>query len=87
VPDKATADYCEALLGDHTYSVDFVAFKRVKRPGEHSDGDGHPDAVPSLRKFIEEAIEGDPENRKLRECRELILRSESETGDATGAVQ
>jgi len=81
--DKAAADYCEALLIDRTESrlasnVRGVALDRVRRPGEYSGIDRHPDAVPSLLKVIEKAIERDPDNRNLRECRELILRSEVE---------
>ena len=37
---------------------------------------GYPDAVLSLLKFINEAIKRQPDNRDLRECRELILQSE-----------
>ena len=48
---------------------------RVMGPGEHGI-DRHPDAVTSLLKFINEAIKREPDNRDLRECRELILQSE-----------
>jgi tetratricopeptide (TPR) repeat protein len=82
--DNASADYCEALLIDRTesrlaFNVGCVALDRVRRPGEYSSIEQrHPDAVSSLLKFIEEAIEGDPDNQDLRECRELILRSEGD---------
>ena len=48
-----------------------VAFHRVMGPGEHGI-ERYPDAVLSLLKFINEAIKREPDNRDLRECRELI---------------
>lgn len=78
--DKAAADYCEVLRSGRTKSggssnMRLVALTRVMGPGEH-DGDRYPDAVSSLLKFINEAIKREPDNRGLRECRELILQSE-----------
>jgi tetratricopeptide (TPR) repeat protein len=78
--DKAAADYCEVLRSGRTKSggssnVRLVAFHRVMGPGEHGI-ERYPDAVPSLLKFINEAIKREPDDRGLRECRELILRSE-----------
>lgn len=72
--DKAAADYCEALRSARG-DVRFVALRRVMGPGEHGV-ERYPDAVPSLLKFINEAIKREPDNRDLRECRELILQSE-----------
>lgn len=78
--DKAAADYCEVLRIGRTKSggssnVRLVALNRVMGPGE-DDSDRHPDAVSSLLKFINEAIAKEPDNRDLRDCREMILRSE-----------
>ena len=72
--DKAAADYCEALHSARD-DVRFVALRRVMGPGEYGI-ERYPDAVPSLLKFINEAIKREPDNPDLRECRELILRSE-----------
>jgi tetratricopeptide (TPR) repeat protein len=82
--DKAAADYCDAVLSNRTgLYVDIVASHRVRRPGYYPV-EAQPDAIPSLLKFIGEAIEREPDNRDLRECRKLILSSE---GDGAGAVQ
>jgi tetratricopeptide (TPR) repeat protein len=78
--EKAAAAYCEAIRGgrdsNRSSIVRGVALHRVKGPRTLGGVGRHPDAVPSLLKFINGAIERGPDNRDLRECRELILRSE-----------
>jgi tetratricopeptide (TPR) repeat protein len=80
--DKAAAAYCEALRGGRNSNrssiVRGVASHRVKGPGAVGGIDRHPDAVPSLLKFIDAAIERHPDNRDLRRCRELIVDEEKQ---------
>ena len=71
--NKAAADYCEALRGNDTNGVGIVALHRVMAPWEH-DIEPYADAVPSLLKFVNEAMEREPDNPDLRKCRALILR-------------
>ncbi len=86
--EKAATDYCEALRSDRTESrrssvVRDVALHRVMGPGEY-EIDRHTDPVGSLLKFFNEALEREPDNRDLRECRELILLSRSIDGCQPG---
>jgi hypothetical protein len=55
--------------------VRFVALHHVMGPDEY-DTERHPDAVALLLKFINEAIARQPNNQELRECRDMILRSD-----------
>ncbi len=78
--DKAVTDYCRVLRSGRTKSggsshVRFVALSRVMGPDEY-DTERHPDAVAALLKFINEAIVRQPDNRELRECRDMIRRGE-----------
>jgi len=68
---NAAADYCQALRSDR--DVRYIALGRVMGPSEHNT-DRYPDAVSSLLKFFNQAIEREPDNQDLRECRELILQ-------------
>lgn len=75
--DKAAADYCTDIY--RVENVRSVALNRVRGPFDDLNQQ-HPDAVPSLLKFINEAIARNPENRDLRECREVILKYLEESG-------
>jgi len=77
--EKALASYCEVLKirAGPPSDVRSVAQHRLMQRGE-DDWRRYSSTVPSLLRFFDESIERHPDNEDLKECRELILRSEQE---------
>jgi hypothetical protein len=67
---NAAADYCLALRRHH--DVRYIALGRLMEPSELNT-DRYPDSISSMLNFFNQAIEREPDNQDLRECRELIL--------------